>query len=57
MNFLKEISELQADFIEDVLKIADKYGYDRDEIIFMVVSSFNSITLGSFKNYEIEEGK
>ena len=58
MELNEEISELMADFIVDNLKLADKYGVDRDECMRNVCATFVPICpTKSFKDFEIDEGE
>lgn len=43
-----ELAEIQSDAIEKVIRLADKHGIDRDELIMRFVTA----QVGSFKDYK-----
>jgi hypothetical protein len=51
-----ELTNLQIKTAESVIKIADKYGIERDYLIEKFSAMFVIMAeLGTFKNYEFEE--
>lgn len=53
-----ESADIMTKFTVDVLKLADKYGVDRDEHIRGICASFTSVCHSkSFKNFKIDEGE
>lgn len=54
-RFILELSALETDFVDALIKLSDKYGEDRDKTIFNVSCLFDEIAeTASFKNYEVE---
>lgn len=48
-----ELAEIQSDAIEKVIRLADKHGIDRDELIMRFVTvGFVTEQVGSFKDYK-----
>ena len=53
-----ESADIMTKFTTDMLKLADKYGVDRDEHIRDICASFTSVCYSrSFKNFKIDEGE
>lgn len=53
-----ESADIMTKFTVDVLKLADKYGVDRDEHIRGICALFTSVCYSkSFKNFKIDEGE
>lgn len=53
-----ESTDIMIKFTTDILKLADKYGVDRDKHIRDVCASFTSACHSrSFKNFKIDEGE
>ena len=53
--FLEELNTLESEFIDELIRLADKYGKDRDEtvcIMAYVMSETAAVT--TFKNYEVK---
>lgn len=48
-----ELAEIQSDAIEKVIRLADKHGIDRDELIMrFVIAEFVTAQVCSFKDYK-----
>lgn len=48
-----ELAEIQSDAIDKVIRLADKHGIDRDELIKLFVTvGFVTAKFGSFKDYK-----
>ena len=49
----EELANVSGTAVESVLKIADKYGKDRDDLCHAFARALSiSIMIGSFKNYK-----
>lgn len=54
----ESLTKVQIKTVESVIKIADKYGLDRDTTLRKFADKFAFMTeLGIFKNYQIKEDK
>lgn len=55
-ELLQDMTDASADAIENVIRVADKYGISRDETMkqFSIALLFSANT-ESFENYEISE--
>lgn len=52
-QLISELAEIHSDAIEKVIRLADKHGIDRDELIMRFVTvGFVTAQVGSFKNYK-----
>lgn len=50
----EKLAKVATTTIESLLKIADEYGNDRDEVCFIFAETlFESVLEGTFKYYEI----
>ena len=50
------LSKIQIMTLENVIKIADKYNINRDELLKKFATMFGvMVELGTFKEYEIKE--
>lgn len=48
-----ELAKIQSDAIDKVIRLADKHGIDRDELIMLFVTiGFVTAKVGSFKDYK-----
>lgn len=48
-----ELAEIQSDAIDKVIRLADKHGIDRDELIMRYVTvGFVAAKVGLFKDYK-----
>lgn len=53
-----ESADIMTKFTVELLKLADKYGVDRDEHIRDICASFTSVCHSrSFKDFKIDEGE
>lgn len=53
--FINELNTLEAKFLNDLIKLADKYGKDRDETVFIMTMVFTDMaTEITFKEYEVK---
>lgn len=49
----RELAEIHSDAIEKVIRLADKHGIDRDELVMrFVTAGFVTAQVGSFKDYK-----
>lgn len=52
-QLIRELTEIQTDAMEKVIRLADKHGIDRDELIMRFVTvGFVTAQVGSFKDYK-----
>lgn len=52
----KEIAKIQSNAIDKVVRLADKYGMDRNKLVLIYATvEYKTVLLGSFKDYELEE--
>ena len=57
-KIFEELSIVNKNTLESVIKIADKYHLDRDNLLKEFAYKFAMVCeLGTFKDYEIEEGE
>ncbi|MBP3342280.1 MAG: hypothetical protein J6K99_07120 [Peptococcaceae bacterium] len=55
-KFIKEISALQARFITEIVKLADKYDCDRNDAVLMALENYVVMCeCANFENYFYEE--
>lgn len=55
LKFIDEVSTLQAKFVDDCIKIIDKYGYNRNREMMIILSTFdvaNQLNI-NYNNYEV----
>lgn len=51
-----DIRDLQTETIEAVIKIADKYNFDRDDLLGEFAAMFSALSLAiTFKDYKLNE--
>lgn len=54
-EFLEELNALESKFLDDLIKLADKYGKDRDETVFIMSCVMRSVAEETtFKEYEVK---
>lgn len=52
------LTSLQIKTLENVVKIADKYNIERDDLVMKFAAMFGAMAeLSTFKDYEIKEDK
>ena len=52
-QLIRELTEIQTDAMKKVIRLADKHGIDRDELIMRFVTvGFVTAQVGSFKDYK-----
>lgn len=52
-QLIRQLTEIQTDAMEKVIRLADKHGIDRDELIMrFVTAGFVTAQVGSFKDYK-----
>lgn len=52
------LTSLQIKTLENVIKIADKYNIERDDLVIKFAAMFGAMAeLSTFKDYEIKEDK
>ena len=55
-SFSAELAEIQCDFTEKVIEVADKYGVNRDEVMRKFLTVMHIVTaLESLEDYEASE--
>ena len=55
-SFLIEITEIHCDATDKVIRVADKYGISRDEVMKHFVTVFQIVSVfESFEDYELSE--
>ena len=56
MSFIKRLSEIQAELVDQVIRLADEYGVSRDDAMEQFSWGVSVLTSNvSFEDYEIEE--
>ena len=55
-DMFNDLSSRMAHFTYDVIKIADYYGIDRDDLLMMCLSTLNeAYHIGTFEQYEVKQ--
>lgn len=56
-KFMDEMAALQAKFVTEIIKLADKYDADRNDAVLMALENYVAMCeFANFENYVYEEG-